>query len=66
MNYTGGDTCHKVYRRSTTIFFYCDHSTQKVSARSLGMSAAVGTAAPRRSHLHRATLLSPPVLLDLV
>ncbi|XP_053769591.1 cation-independent mannose-6-phosphate receptor [Desmodus rotundus] len=29
MNYTGGDTCHKVYRRSTTIFFYCDHSTQK-------------------------------------
>ncbi|KAF6114200.1 insulin like growth factor 2 receptor [Phyllostomus discolor] len=29
MNYTGGDTCHKVYRRSTTIFFYCDRSTQK-------------------------------------
>ncbi|XP_059555884.1 cation-independent mannose-6-phosphate receptor isoform X3 [Myotis daubentonii] len=29
MNYTGGDTCHKVYQRSTTIFFYCDRSTQK-------------------------------------
>ncbi|XP_004449849.1 cation-independent mannose-6-phosphate receptor isoform X2 [Dasypus novemcinctus] len=29
INYTGGDTCHKVYQRSTTIFFYCDHSTQK-------------------------------------
>ncbi|XP_047625757.1 cation-independent mannose-6-phosphate receptor [Phacochoerus africanus] len=28
MNYTGGDTCHKVYQRSTTIFFYCDRSTQ--------------------------------------
>lgn len=31
MNYTGGDTCHKVYQRSTTIFFYCDRSTQRVS-----------------------------------
>uniref|UniRef100_A0A8C5VW34 Cation-independent mannose-6-phosphate receptor n=1 Tax=Microcebus murinus TaxID=30608 RepID=A0A8C5VW34_MICMU len=29
INYTGGDTCHKVYQRSTTIFFYCDRSTQK-------------------------------------
>jgi len=29
MNYTGGDTCHKVYQRSTTIFFYCDRSTQR-------------------------------------
>uniref|UniRef100_A0A5F9C0Z7 Cation-independent mannose-6-phosphate receptor n=1 Tax=Oryctolagus cuniculus TaxID=9986 RepID=A0A5F9C0Z7_RABIT len=29
MNYTGGETCHKVYQRSTTIFFYCDRSTQK-------------------------------------
>ncbi|ELK09957.1 Cation-independent mannose-6-phosphate receptor [Pteropus alecto] len=29
MNYTGGDTCHKVYQRSTTVFFYCDRSTQK-------------------------------------
>ncbi|KAF5914863.1 hypothetical protein HPG69_010929 [Diceros bicornis minor] len=29
MNYTGGDTCHKVYQRSTTIFFSCDRSTQK-------------------------------------
>ncbi|XP_043744063.1 cation-independent mannose-6-phosphate receptor [Cervus elaphus] len=28
MNYTGGDSCHKVYQRSTTIFFYCDRSTQ--------------------------------------
>ncbi|EPY85235.1 cation-independent mannose-6-phosphate receptor precursor [Camelus ferus] len=28
MNYTGGDPCHKVYQRSTTIFFYCDRSTQ--------------------------------------
>lgn len=33
MNYTGGDTCHKVYQRSTTVFFYCDRSTQKVRAR---------------------------------
>uniref|UniRef100_A0A670YH54 Insulin like growth factor 2 receptor n=1 Tax=Pseudonaja textilis TaxID=8673 RepID=A0A670YH54_PSETE len=24
INYTGGDICHKVYRRSTAIFFYCD------------------------------------------
>uniref|UniRef100_A0A8C0X744 Cation-independent mannose-6-phosphate receptor n=1 Tax=Castor canadensis TaxID=51338 RepID=A0A8C0X744_CASCN len=24
MNYTGGDTCHQVYQRSTTILFYCD------------------------------------------
>lgn len=31
MNYTGGDTCHKVYQRSTTIFFHCDRSTQRVS-----------------------------------
>ncbi|XP_019519312.1 PREDICTED: cation-independent mannose-6-phosphate receptor [Hipposideros armiger] len=29
LNYTGGDTCHKVYQRSTTIFFYCDRGTQK-------------------------------------
>ncbi|KAI5938484.1 Cation-independent mannose-6-phosphate receptor [Manis javanica] len=29
MNYTGGDTCHKVYQRSTAIFFYCDRVTQK-------------------------------------
>ncbi|KAM4815966.1 cation-independent mannose-6-phosphate receptor [Urocitellus parryii] len=29
MNYTGGDTCHQVYQRSTTIFFYCDRATQK-------------------------------------
>ncbi|KAK2501049.1 hypothetical protein MC885_011037 [Smutsia gigantea] len=29
INYTGGDTCHKVYQRSTTIFFYCDRSMQK-------------------------------------
>nr|XP_019605252.1 PREDICTED: cation-independent mannose-6-phosphate receptor [Rhinolophus sinicus] len=29
LNYTGGDMCHKVYQRSTTIFFYCDRSTQK-------------------------------------
>ncbi|XP_022416368.1 cation-independent mannose-6-phosphate receptor [Delphinapterus leucas] len=28
MNYTGGDTCHKVYQRSTTVIFYCDRSTQ--------------------------------------
>lgn len=31
INYTGGDTCHKVYQRSTTIYFYCDRTTQKVS-----------------------------------
>ncbi|XP_013921730.1 PREDICTED: cation-independent mannose-6-phosphate receptor [Thamnophis sirtalis] len=24
INYTGGDICHKVYNRSTAIFFYCD------------------------------------------
>ncbi|XP_043858247.1 cation-independent mannose-6-phosphate receptor isoform X1 [Dromiciops gliroides] len=29
INYTGGDTCHKIYQRSTTIFFYCDRVTQK-------------------------------------
>ncbi|XP_023555112.1 cation-independent mannose-6-phosphate receptor [Octodon degus] len=29
MNFTGGDTCHQVYQRSTTIFFYCDQSTQQ-------------------------------------
>ncbi|XP_052025662.1 cation-independent mannose-6-phosphate receptor isoform X3 [Apodemus sylvaticus] len=29
MNYSGGDTCHKVYQRSTTIYFYCDQTTQK-------------------------------------
>ncbi|KAM5228759.1 cation-independent mannose-6-phosphate receptor [Ctenodactylus gundi] len=29
MNFTGGDTCHQVYQRSTTIFFYCDRTTQK-------------------------------------
>ncbi|GAB1300523.1 Cation-independent mannose-6-phosphate receptor [Apodemus speciosus] len=29
VNYTGGDTCHKVYQRSTTIYFYCDQTTQK-------------------------------------
>lgn len=37
MNYTGGDTCHKVYQRSTTIFFYCDRSTQAVSALRAGL-----------------------------
>ncbi|XP_059504404.1 cation-independent mannose-6-phosphate receptor isoform X2 [Stegostoma tigrinum] len=26
INYTRGDTCHKIYERSTAIFFYCDHS----------------------------------------
>ncbi|ETE64374.1 Cation-independent mannose-6-phosphate receptor [Ophiophagus hannah] len=26
INYTGGDVCHKVYNRSTAIFFYCDHN----------------------------------------
>lgn len=36
MNYTGGDTCHKVYQRSTTIFFYCDRSTQTVSVLRAG------------------------------
>ncbi|XP_007943478.1 cation-independent mannose-6-phosphate receptor [Orycteropus afer afer] len=29
INYTGGDICHNVYQRSTTIFFYCDRGTQK-------------------------------------
>ncbi|XP_060061207.1 cation-independent mannose-6-phosphate receptor isoform X2 [Erinaceus europaeus] len=29
MNFTGGEECHKVYRRSTTIYFYCDRTTQK-------------------------------------
>ncbi|MBZ3890423.1 Cation-independent mannose-6-phosphate receptor, partial [Sciurus carolinensis] len=29
MNSTGGDTCHQVYQRSTTVVFYCDRSTQK-------------------------------------
>ncbi|XP_054826091.1 cation-independent mannose-6-phosphate receptor [Eublepharis macularius] len=24
INYTGGETCHKIYQRSTAIFFYCD------------------------------------------
>lgn len=38
MNYTGGDTCHKVYQRSTTIFFYCDRSTQTVSVLRVGTS----------------------------
>lgn len=36
MNYTGGDACHKVYQRSTTIFFYCDRSTQVVSMCRVG------------------------------
>ncbi|XP_067900725.1 cation-independent mannose-6-phosphate receptor [Heterodontus francisci] len=26
INYTSGDTCHKIYERSTAIMFYCDHS----------------------------------------
>lgn len=38
MNYTGGDSCHKVYQRSTTIFFYCDRSTQAVSVCRVGTS----------------------------
>ncbi|XP_037376580.1 cation-independent mannose-6-phosphate receptor isoform X2 [Talpa occidentalis] len=29
MNYTGGDRCHQVYERSTTIYFYCDRGTQR-------------------------------------
>ncbi|XP_061480276.1 cation-independent mannose-6-phosphate receptor isoform X2 [Rhineura floridana] len=24
INYTSGETCHKIYQRSTAIFFYCD------------------------------------------
>ncbi|XP_062980546.1 cation-independent mannose-6-phosphate receptor [Elgaria multicarinata webbii] len=24
INYTNGETCHKIYKRSTAIFFYCD------------------------------------------
>lgn len=31
MNLTGGESCHKVYRRSTAIYFYCDRTTQRVS-----------------------------------
>uniref|UniRef100_A0A8C8S5J2 Insulin like growth factor 2 receptor n=1 Tax=Pelusios castaneus TaxID=367368 RepID=A0A8C8S5J2_9SAUR len=27
INYTSGETCHKIYERSTAIFFYCDHDT---------------------------------------
>ncbi|XP_067845330.1 cation-independent mannose-6-phosphate receptor [Heptranchias perlo] len=26
INYTRGETCHKIYERSTAIMFYCDHS----------------------------------------
>uniref|UniRef100_A0A8C9W683 Insulin-like growth factor 2 receptor n=1 Tax=Scleropages formosus TaxID=113540 RepID=A0A8C9W683_SCLFO len=26
INYTGGDVCHKIYKRSTAILFACDHS----------------------------------------
>ncbi|XP_028676700.1 cation-independent mannose-6-phosphate receptor isoform X2 [Erpetoichthys calabaricus] len=26
INYTNGETCHRIYKRSTTIMFYCDHS----------------------------------------
>lgn len=29
MNMTGGESCHKVYRRSTAIYFYCDRTTQR-------------------------------------
>ncbi|XP_012590642.1 PREDICTED: cation-independent mannose-6-phosphate receptor [Condylura cristata] len=29
MNYTGGDRCHQVYERSTTIYFYCDRAPQR-------------------------------------
>ncbi|XP_075410409.1 cation-independent mannose-6-phosphate receptor isoform X1 [Tenrec ecaudatus] len=29
INYTGGESCHKVYQRSTTIYFSCDRTTQK-------------------------------------
>lgn len=24
INYTSGEKCHKIYQRSTVIFFYCD------------------------------------------
>ncbi|CAM5101789.1 unnamed protein product [Eretmochelys imbricata] len=27
INYTSGEKCHKIYERSTAIFFYCDHNT---------------------------------------
>nr|XP_060609655.1 cation-independent mannose-6-phosphate receptor [Anolis sagrei ordinatus] len=27
INYTNGETCHKIYQRSTAIFFYCDTHT---------------------------------------
>uniref|UniRef100_A0A8C4YRY5 Insulin like growth factor 2 receptor n=1 Tax=Gopherus evgoodei TaxID=1825980 RepID=A0A8C4YRY5_9SAUR len=27
INYTSGERCHKIYERSTAIFFYCDHNT---------------------------------------
>uniref|UniRef100_A0A8D0GH90 Insulin like growth factor 2 receptor n=1 Tax=Sphenodon punctatus TaxID=8508 RepID=A0A8D0GH90_SPHPU len=30
INYTSGEKCHKIYERSTAIFFYCDHSDLKV------------------------------------
>ncbi|XP_055982014.1 cation-independent mannose-6-phosphate receptor isoform X3 [Sorex fumeus] len=29
MNLTGGEPCHKVYRRSTAIYFHCDRTTQR-------------------------------------
>lgn len=48
MNYTGGDTCHKVYQRSTAIFFYCHRSTQKVRAAGLGSPGAPWPLPPPR------------------
>lgn len=30
INYTQGETCHKVYERSTAILFSCDHSKNPV------------------------------------
>ncbi|XP_029452555.1 cation-independent mannose-6-phosphate receptor isoform X2 [Rhinatrema bivittatum] len=28
INYTGGETCHKIYQRSTAVLFYCDPSAK--------------------------------------
>lgn len=32
INYTNGETCHKIYERSTAILFSCDHSKNPVSS----------------------------------
>nr|XP_033791685.1 cation-independent mannose-6-phosphate receptor [Geotrypetes seraphini] len=44
INYTGGETCHKIYQRSTAILFYCDHNAKMEDILYKGTQGSVNRA----------------------